>query len=273
MHGSEPFRSFSQVDQARDPLALANVLRHASGRAWFRALQQHMFALLQVQPGNAVLDIGCGIGQDVLALARLVGPAGRAVGVDSSVMMIEQARAAAAVESPELPVEFLVADALALPFADATFDRCHCERVLQHVADQQRALVEMRRALRPGGRIVLMDADWETVIIDSPDRDMTRAIVRHHADHGVANPWAGRQLRRLAASAGFVDIVAEPMTSAITDFEDATALTRPLAESAVTAGVITQQQADHWLDQLAEAGREGVFWLTGISFVVSARRP
>src|SRR5690348_14807223 len=123
MHEGTPFRSFSQVDQAGDPAALANLLRHTSGRAWFQAVQQHMFALLQVQPGNAVLDVGCGVGQDVLTLAQLVGPTGRAVGVDNSTTMIEQAHAAAAVEPSNLPVEFLVADAHTLPFADATFER------------------------------------------------------------------------------------------------------------------------------------------------------
>jgi ubiquinone/menaquinone biosynthesis C-methylase UbiE len=215
MHAS---KAFSNVDGASDPLALAAAMRNLSGLAWFQAVKRHMIDQLRVEPGHAVLDVGCGVGQDVLALAQLVGPTGRVVGVDSSGTMIDQARVGLSGGGAGLPVEFLVADAHTLPFADATFDRCHSERVLQHVADPQRVVTEMARVLRSGGRIALFDADWEMLVIDSPDRDLTRALLRHSCDDISAHPWVGRQLRRLVSLAGFVDIVSEPLTRVETDY-------------------------------------------------------
>jgi hypothetical protein len=77
-------RMFSDVDNANNPLELVAAMRTLSGHAWFQAVKRHAFEVLQVQPGNVVMDVGCGVGQDVLALGRLVGPTGRVVGMGCS---------------------------------------------------------------------------------------------------------------------------------------------------------------------------------------------
>jgi ubiquinone/menaquinone biosynthesis C-methylase UbiE len=68
--------------------------------------------------------------------------------------------------------------------------------VLEHLPDAGRALTEMVRVTRPRGRIVVFDIDWDTLIIDHPDRETTRTIVRSYSD-SIRNGWIGRQLPRL----------------------------------------------------------------------------
>ena len=85
-----------------------------------QAYKKHTYTLLEVQPGDAILDVGCGTGDDVHVLAEMVGPTGRVVGVDCSETMIA---AALQRQKPDLPVEFLVNNAHCLNFANNTFDQ------------------------------------------------------------------------------------------------------------------------------------------------------
>jgi ubiquinone/menaquinone biosynthesis C-methylase UbiE len=95
--------------------------------------------LLEPASEQRLLDVGCGSGDDVRALARRVAPSGCVIGIDISEAMIGQARKQNAVPC----VDYCVADAHALPFADASFDAARVERVMQHVEDPDKALAEM----------------------------------------------------------------------------------------------------------------------------------
>jgi ubiquinone/menaquinone biosynthesis C-methylase UbiE len=114
------------------------------------------FALGEVRPAEALLDLGCGGGFDAFVAAFMVGPAGRVVGVDLSPEMLavaESARAAAGLST----VEFRQADVEALPFPDATFDVALSNGVLNMIPDKPAALREVFRVLKPGGRLQACD--------------------------------------------------------------------------------------------------------------------
>jgi len=96
---------------------------------------------LQLRGGETVLDVGCGLGDDVIELAQRIGPTGRVVGVDVSNVMITEARRRTAALG--LPIAFEVGDARQLRFADGTFDACRTERMLMYVPDVERAMAEL----------------------------------------------------------------------------------------------------------------------------------
>lgn len=120
-----------------------------------RRAQATGLELLRVQPGERVLDLGCGSGRALVALARAVGSAGRVVGIDLSPGMIRRATARLRRAGLAERVELVVADASAIPFAGTSFDAVFMSFALELFDTPEIPLVlaECRRVLRPGGRM------------------------------------------------------------------------------------------------------------------------
>lgn len=110
---------------------------------------------LAIRAGEAVLDVGCGTGIVALAASARVGPLGRVAAVDINPGMLAVARAKSDA------IEWREARAEALPFDDASFDAVTCQFALMFLADRTKALTEMRRVTKPGGRIGIFV--WDTV--------------------------------------------------------------------------------------------------------------
>ena len=114
------------------------------------------FSLEHLNPGDAVLDIGCGAGVDSLVAAQLVGAGGRVVGLDVTPAMVERARASLS-RLGLANVTFQVGEAEALPFPDNDFDAVISNGVFNLTLDKEKALHEAHRVLKPGGRLMLAD--------------------------------------------------------------------------------------------------------------------
>ena len=114
------------------------------------------FSLGAIDPGMAVIDIGCGAGVDTLFAALMVGPGGRVVGIDITPEMVERAKAN--LKQVKLPnVSFHQASADQLDFPPEGFDVAISNGVLNLVANKVRALAEIYKVLKPGGRLMLAD--------------------------------------------------------------------------------------------------------------------
>lgn len=157
---------FTKVDRTKDPDFLIRFMDETEKLPAIQASRRLMFERISLRSGEAVLDIGCGLGSDLLEIGKLVGPAGRLVGLDASGVMIAEARRRAA--DLGVCVTFDVGDAQALPFPDNTFDLCRAARLLEHLPDATRSLMEMVRVTRHGGRIAVFDFDWDTLINRPP---------------------------------------------------------------------------------------------------------
>jgi ubiquinone/menaquinone biosynthesis C-methylase UbiE len=120
-------------------------------RAQLEPAHSLMLDMAALQPGERVLDVACGTGLVSFRVAEAVGARGAVVGTDISGEMVEAARRSAAERDVD-NASFERSDAEALPFADATFDAAVCGLGLMYVSDPVKALCEMRRLLRPGGR-------------------------------------------------------------------------------------------------------------------------
>jgi SAM-dependent methyltransferase len=114
-----------------------------------------------LQPGEVVLDVGSGGGIDTILAAKRVGPTGRAIGLDIVEAMLDRARANAAEAGVDERTEFLHGEMEQIPLPDASVDVVVSNGVLNLSARKSRALAEIFRVLRPGGRISLADLTVE----------------------------------------------------------------------------------------------------------------
>jgi ubiquinone/menaquinone biosynthesis C-methylase UbiE len=270
-------------------------LDHAAATVPGRRYKSSLLAALDLRPGLTVLDVGCGPGTDLPAMSAAVAavpspapssfpaasssPAAsptsggspvlsyaRVVGVDHDPGMVAEARRRCAGQALVLS-----GDAHDLPLEDASVDRARADRVFQHLADPARAAAELHRVLRPGGRVVLADPDWDTLAIADPDTATSRAFTRYVTGHVVRNATIGRELTRLLHTAGFEPATVAAEAVLFTGYEEADAILRMahVARRGWTAGVLDPHATRAWLSRLAA----GPFVATFTLFTVTARRP
>ncbi|MFG2045385.1 methyltransferase domain-containing protein [Dactylosporangium sp. NPDC048998] len=207
------------------------------------------FAALRLAPGQRILDAGTGAGEAARLLAARLGGTGEVVAVDHR-----------------------RGDVIALDFPGAYFDAVRCERVLQHLADPDAAVAELARVTRPGGRVCLVDTDWESVAVDGLPRGLVAAVrghllatvVRRHLD-------MGRTLRRRLVRAGLREVTAVPVALYFADpISAATVL--PMVNPMIppAAGLIPPELREDWFGALSEAGERGDFLATLTMWVATA---
>jgi SAM-dependent methyltransferase len=175
-----------------------------------------------------------------------------------------------------LPIEFRRGDAQDLPFERGTFDGCVARFVLVHVAEPSRAIREMARVVRSSGRVVVRENDYDTLTIDGPDLDVTRKVLRARSD-AFAHGTLGRQLPRLFAEAGLINITVNPVVILNRDFiatEEQLGMNfTTAAERAARAGDITVEESAAWLEYVRETSRAGQYLQTVTSFIVRGEKP
>jgi demethylmenaquinone methyltransferase/2-methoxy-6-polyprenyl-1,4-benzoquinol methylase len=132
-----------------------DVMNSAMSAGLHHQWRQRAVDRAEVRPGSDALDVACGTGDLALELRRRIGADGRVVGCDFSERMLELARAKSGEHG--LAVEFGWADALDLPYGDASFDTVTIGFGARNLADLDRGIAEMARVLRPGGRLVILE--------------------------------------------------------------------------------------------------------------------
>lgn len=158
--------------------------------------------------GARVLEVGCGVGAQTVALARR-NPGIAITAVDRSAAAIAAARSATAGVAN---LEFHQADAAQLPFADGAFDHAFVCFLLEHLAQPERTLAEILRALRPGGSLTVIEGDHGSILFhpeSAAARDAIAALVAVQRAAG-GDPMIGRRLYPLLRSAGLEEVAVSP---------------------------------------------------------------
>jgi len=204
---------------------------------------------LGLQPGQHVLDIGCGSGSTTFELANRVGPSGRVVGVDISAPQLENAkRRAAALASPI--VEFHNQDVAIFPFETGTFDRAYSRFGVMFFAKPVDAFVNIRSGMKPGGRIAFVC--WQ-----SPGRNPWLEITGEVASQYLPKPepvgpedpsaYAFREpdrVNRILSEAGFSGIEITSVEKKLAFELDVAGTVEQLIQYGTMAPVISQATED-----------------------------
>jgi arsenite methyltransferase len=229
-------------------------------------------ASLRPEPGERVLDLGVGPGFLAAEIATEVGRQGRVCGVDISDDML--AIAATRDSGPDAAtLELRRGSAEDLPYDDGSFDAVVSTQVLEYVPDVPRALTEVHRVLRPGGRVLILDTDWDSLVWRSPDAEVMSRVLVAWEEH-LADPYLPRTLSRSLRDAGFD--VERPSVVPLLNVGDpdnsfSGILTGLIATFLVGRHGFTRESADAWAASMRGLGADWFFSLN--RYVFLATRP
>lgn len=237
--------------------------------------KQRSYALMQIQAGHKVLDVGCGIGLDTVNLAALVQATGQVIGIDVDKEMIVKANQNAEAAGVSDRVFHRHADALQLPFEPNVFDSCRSERLFQHLVEPERALSEMIRVTKPGGWIVVVDADWGTMSADTTEPDIARRLWHFIAMNLTNNGFSGRKLYRLFKQQELKEIIIEPYVHYGTDYGFWRLMTKAdeLEPLALSTGLISAEELRRLNADWEKANEAGYHFGTIGGVIVAGCKP
>ena len=223
--------------------------------------------------GERILEVGCGSGVLCRLMASEVIPGGKITGLDISPEFVRVAREHATNTGLKDSIQWDSGKAEALPYRDASFDGILAARLLLHVPDPQAVLREAVRVLRPGGRAVVMDWDFDTLALNHSDRELTRRLLHWRCDHHGGNNWSGRQLWRQMVTAGLTNVEVFPFVSLAHHENDSLTLSLfRAAEVARQDGAISPDEYDAWVGELKSDLAAGCFFASIVYFIVRGER-
>jgi SAM-dependent methyltransferase len=268
---------FSSVDSQPEPDRMVAAMDATATWPAVRQLRAWERDHLGLEPGERVLDLGCGTGDVSVALAADVSPGGSVLGVDACDAMLEAAQRRA--EAAGVEVGFRRGDALSIGEPDGSFDACRAERTLQWVDDVEGAVAELVRVLRPGGRLSLIDTDWRTLAFDLPDEEATSAMVQAMVAVRGSSMAVGGRLLNLCREAGLADIDGVCATHTWTFWDPDSAPGpagmfpfRGMVDQLVNTGVLDREMGDRFAEQALEAARRDRFYMSLSLVAVMGRR-
>ena len=254
--GSDAAKTLERVYQTPDVLAQ---------RARFHQL-------LSLRPGERVCDVGVGPGLLSFEMAQTVGKDGHAAGIDQSEAMLEMSRA----RCDALDwTDFRRADATELPFEDSSFDAVVSTQVYEYVADMATALAEAYRVLRPGGRILILDTDWDSVVWNTNDRTRMQKVMLAWDDH-LHDPHLPATLGPKLTAAGFSVHTREVIPMVNPAFQTncySFGISAAMRAFGAGRGGVSEDEAAEWRAEFSELEAAGAYFFSINRYVFGGIKP
>ena len=233
----------------------------------WRPEMEPLIAGAEIGAGHVALDYGCGPGWLAIELARRVGASGHVHAVDINAEMIARGERHAADEGVAERVTFHHSLDDRLPVADRSVDRVITKNVLEYVSDLHATLVEMRRVLRPGGRLHVIDSDWGMLAVEPLGAEMIAELFVA-ASIAYKTPLIGRKLYGAMRAAGFQEVRVQVVASADTRGHFAPIISNMAAYARASAR-LTDEKIDRVLRRLKDALDDGTYLLILPQFLVT----
>jgi ubiquinone/menaquinone biosynthesis C-methylase UbiE len=229
---------------------------------------------LDPRPGECILEVGCGGGALLPAIASAVGSSGRVVGIDISADQIAAARRTCA-DHPN--AEAVVLDVRQLPYEPGSFDAVVAVQVIEYLDSPQEGLTTLRRVVADRGRAVIFATNWDAVFWNTGADELTHKVQlawRQHCPH----PNLPADLRPILSRAGFQVVHQTPVAVVNSAYhEDSFAYwaARLIGAFCVGKSLISKEEADAWLASLSSAQKADRFFFTStpiVTLAVAVRR-
>jgi ubiquinone/menaquinone biosynthesis C-methylase UbiE len=225
------------------------------------AQRRDFLSAFDLKPGDRVLDVGAGPGFLAAEIAEAVGNSGSVCGVDISEPLLKIARSQTKGKNK---IKYLHGDATQLPFQEEEFDVVVSTQVLEYVPDVEAALAEFHRIIKNGGRVVLLDTDWDSIVWHSPDRQRMNRILTAWEEH-ASDPFLPRTLASKLNRAGFHVESQKIMPLFNSGYDPNTYSNRMI--DLVTSFVIgrngiTEDEAYEWARELRSSGETGQYFFS-----------
>jgi arsenite methyltransferase len=225
------------------------------------AQRRQTLRTLDLRTGERVLDVGSGPGLLAFDMGTTVGASGAVCGVDNSEPMVSMAKARCA-RQPW--VTFQIGDATRLPVSDEAYDVAVSTQVYEYVSDVARALAELRRVLRRGGRALIIDTDWDSIVWHSTDQGRMSRVLTAWREH-LVDPHLPRTLSTKLRQAGFsvrrqqvipllnTECGADTYSGGLIGF---------IKGFVVGRNSVTQEEAEAWAEDLRLLGQGGEYFFS-----------
>jgi len=236
--------------------------------------RKEVLAALALQPGERVLDVGSGPGLLIADMADLVGPEGHVTGIDVSDSMIALSRRRFADPPLRERTSVLKADATQLPFETDHFDAAVSTQVYEYVPDVDRALAELFRVMRPGGRALILDTDWDSLVWNTLDASLSNRFMDAWTKR-FAHPHLPRTLRHRLRNAGFRVLRCDVLVLLNDTYDpDTYSLTNGdiMAEFVQHHGLSAADVAD-WKRSLEKLGTQDLYFFSLNRYLFQAIKP
>jgi len=233
--------------------------------------RRRIMAALALQTGEAILDVGSGPGHQVFEISPVVGPGGRVQGIDPAASSIAIATRRCSGLSN---VHFELGDVARLPFEDDTLDAVMSSQVFEYLENVAGGLQEIYRVLRPGGRVLIHDTDWNALLWRSTDAQRMARIMEVWDRH-LADPNLPQTVARKLRDAGFVNIKVETIVQLETEFDAASVsgvLMKFIVGYAESQGIPASEASD-WKADLENLGFTGDYFFSSNEYIFVGRKP
>lgn len=249
--------AFKEARRAKPIGELVACLDSINGLACFQSYKEETWQHLAIKASSRILDVGCGVGYDVIGMAKR-HEAAAITGVDLSPALLDIARQRAGTLAN---VTFAAANGTQLPFADGVFDAARIDRSLQHVERPDQIVGEMTRVTRDRGTVLAAEPDWGTFVLHNGDTETSDLLVRAWLKT-FRNALIGRMLQGLFVKSGLREVSVRAYPLVLTDYPAANAVydLERLLSHCVAETIIPAAMAQDWKIQAKAASDAGTFF-------------